>query len=181
MAKTRVANSTSRKQAPEAPGLPAQKNRSVRSLALQRHTRRSAICALLLVITIPIGLAVRLLPLGLPWFLYKYLGSLLWAVALYWFLAALLPRLRSRTVAALAILIAIILELSRLIPIAPIDAFRLTFAGKILLGRFFSIKNIAAYLLAIVLTATLDNFLVASESTDSQPTHPPNPSNRDTL
>jgi hypothetical protein len=180
MAKTRVANSPSRKQAPEAPGLPAQKNRSVRSLALQRHIRRSAICALILVITIPIGLAVRLLPLGLPWFLYKYLGSLLWAVALYWFLAALLPRLRSRTVAALAILIAIILELSRLIPIAPIDAFRLTFSGKILLGRLFSIKNIAAYLVAIVLTATLDS-LVASESTDSQPPHPPNPSNRDTL
>ena len=150
-------------------------------MALQRHIRRSLICALLLVITIPIGLAVRLLPLGLPWFLYKYLGSLLWAVALYWFLAALLPRRGTRTVAALAILIAIILEFSRLIPLAPIDAFRLTFAGKILLGRFFSLKNIAAYLLGIVLAATLDNFLVAPESTDSQPTYPPNPSNRDTL
>ena len=150
-------------------------------MALPRHIRRRLICAILLVIAIPIGLAVRLLPLGLPWFLYKYLGSLLWAVALYWLLAALFPRLRSRTVAALAILIATILELSRLIPIDPIDAFRLTFAGKILLGRFFSLKNIAAYLLAIVLTATLDNFFVPSESTDSQPTYPPNPSNRDTL
>ena len=150
-------------------------------MALPRHIRRSAVCVLLLAITIPIGLAVRLLPLGLPWFLYKYLGSLLWAAALYWFLAALLPRLRSRTVAAIAIVVATVLELSRLIPFAPIDAFRLTFVGKILLGRFFSLKNIAAYLLAIVLTATLDNFLVASESTDSQPTYPPNPSNRDTL
>jgi hypothetical protein len=92
------------------------------------------ICALLLLITIPIGLAIRLLPLGLPWFLYKYLGSLLWAAALYWFLAALLPKLRSRTIAALAITTATLLELTRLIPIAPVDAFRLTFAPE----RFFS-------------------------------------------
>jgi Protein of unknown function (DUF2809) len=119
------------------------------------------ICALLLLITIPIGLAIRLLPLGLPWFLYKYLGSLLWAAALYWFLAALLPKLRSRTIAALAITTATLLELTRLIPIAPIDAFRLTFAGKILLGRFFSIKNIVAYILAITLTAILDQHLIA--------------------
>src|ERR1700728_1957146 len=91
----------------------------------------------ILIITIPLGLAVRLLPLHLPWFLYKYLGSVLWAVALYWFLAAIFPKLRPQALAALAIAIATLLELSRLVPIAPIDAFRLTFAGKILLGRFF--------------------------------------------
>jgi hypothetical protein len=121
--------------------------------------RRSLTTLLILLITIPIGLAVRLLPLGLPWFLYKYLGSTLWAVALYWFLATLLPKLHPRAIATIAILIATLLELSRLIPIAPIDAFRQTFAGMILLGRYFSLKNIAAYLLAIALTATFDSFL----------------------
>ena len=119
--------------------------------------RRSITALLLLLITIPIGLAVRLLPLGLPWFLYKYAGSVLWAIALYWFLAAILPKLHPRAVATIAILIATLLELSRLVPIAPIDAFRLTFAGKILLGRYFSIKNIAAYILAIACTAALDS------------------------
>jgi hypothetical protein len=122
--------------------------------------RRSLTTLALLLITIPIGLAVRLLPLGLPWFLYKYLGSVLWAVALYWFLAALLPKLRPQALATLAIIIATLLELSRLIPIAPIDAFRLTFAGKILLGRYFSLKNIAAYILAITITAILDHALL---------------------
>jgi hypothetical protein len=121
--------------------------------------RRSITSFILLIITIPIGLAVRLLPLGLPWFLYKYLGSLLWAIALYWFLATILPKLRPQAIAILAIIIATLLELSRLIPIAPIDAFRQTFAGMILLGRYFSLKNIAAYLLAIALTASLDSFL----------------------
>jgi hypothetical protein len=121
--------------------------------------RRPLTALIILLFTIPIGLAVRLLSLGLPWFLHKYLGSVLWAIALYWFLAALLPKLRPQAIATIAILIATLLELSRLVSIAPIDAFRLTFAGKILLGRYFSLKNIAAYLLAIALTATLDSFL----------------------
>jgi Protein of unknown function (DUF2809) len=151
------------------------------SMPTNNKMPRSLTTLILLLITIPIGLAVRLLPLGLPWFLYKYLGSALWAIALYWFLATLLPKLRPIAIATVAITIATLLELSRLIPIAPIDAFRITFAGKILLGRYFSLKNIAAYFTAIALTATLDNFLVSSESTDSHPSHRPNPSNRDTL
>ncbi len=130
---------------------------------------RSITSLIFLLITIPIGLAVRLLPLHLPWFLYKYLGSILWAVALYWFLATLLPKLRPIAIATIAILIATLLELSRLIPIAPIDAFRLTFAGKILLGRYFSLKNIAAYILAIALTATLDHLFIESTSKPRQP------------
>lgn len=104
---------------------------------------------------------MRLLPLDLPWFLYKYLGSVLWAVALYWFLAALFPKLRPQTLAALAVTIATIVEITRLISIAPIDAFRLTLLGQVLLGRYFSLKNIAAYLLAITLTATLDYAFLA--------------------
>jgi preprotein translocase subunit Sec61beta len=130
---------------------------------------RRSLTTLTLLLTIPIGLAVRLLPLHLPWFLYKYLGSALWAIALYWFLATLLPKLRPRAIATLAILIATLLELSRLIPIAPIDAFRETFAGKILLGRYFSPKNIAAYALAIALTAALDHFFFPSASEPPQP------------
>src|SRR5258705_13858043 len=129
--------------------------------------RRSLSTLALLLLPIPIGLAVRLLPLHLPWFLYKYLGSALWAIALYWFLGTLLPKLRPRAIATIATIIATLLELSRLIPIAPIDAFRLTFAGQILLGRYFSLKNIAAYLLAIALAATLDLYLTAR--------HRPNP------
>jgi hypothetical protein len=139
-------------------------------LSHERHRMRRSLTAFaLLLITIPIGLAVRLLPLHLPWFLYKYLGSTLWAIALYWFLATLLPKLRPQAVATLAILIATLLELSRLIPIAPLDAFRLTFAGKILLGRYFSVKNIAAYILAIALIAALDHLLIDSPSNPSQP------------
>ena len=121
---------------------------------------RSITSLVILLITIPFGLAVRFLPLHLPWFLYKYLGSVLWAIALYWFLAAILPKLRPRSIATIAITLATLVELSRLIPIAPIDAFRLTLPGQILLGRYFSIKNVVAYILAITLTAGLDRLLL---------------------
>jgi hypothetical protein len=130
-----------------------------RGIKTSRQAGRSLFCLLLLLITIPIGLAVRLLPLGLPWVLYKYLGSTLWAVALYWFLGALLPRLRPPALATVSIAIATVLEFSRLAPIAPVDAFRLTFAGKILLGRYFSVNNIAAYVCGIALAAALDHYI----------------------
>jgi Protein of unknown function (DUF2809) len=141
-------------------------------------SNRRLLCFLLLLITIPLGLAVRYLPLHLPWFLYKYLGSVLWAAALYWFLAAIFPKLRAQTVAALAIVIATLVELSRLVPIAPIDAFRQTLPGQILLGRYFSVKNIVAYILAIALAATLDHLFIAHHFTKSTS---PNLSTRDTL
>jgi hypothetical protein len=140
--------------------------------------RRSLTALAITLITIPIGLAVRLLPLHLPWFLYKYLGSTLWAIALYWFLATVLPKLRPPALAPLAIAIATLLELTRLIPIAPIDTFRQTFAGQILLGRYFSFKNIAAYILAIALAATFDHLFIADYSTRPAP---PNPATRNTL
>jgi hypothetical protein len=143
--------------------------------------RRSLTTLAITLITIPIGLADRFLPLHLPWFLYKYLGSALWAIALYWFLATLLPKLRPLTTAILAITIATLLELSRLVPIAPIDAFRLTLPGQILLGRYFSPKNIAAYVLAITLTAALDRLFLARRQHNSLSPHTPNPLNRDTL
>src|SRR5215469_3205303 len=119
--------------------------------------RRSFICALILLITIPIGLAVRYAPLHLPWFLYKYLGSFLWAVALYWFIATLFPKLRPKTLAIISTAAALVVEFSRLTPQPTIDAFRLTLPGQILLGRYFSLKNIATYLLAIATSALLDH------------------------
>jgi Protein of unknown function (DUF2809) len=152
-------------------------------LPFSRSSRRRIFCSALLALTILIGLAVRLLLLGLPWFLYKYLGSALWAVALYLFLAILRPRLRPPVVATMAIVIAMLLELSRLVPIASVDAFRLTFAGKMLLGRYFSTKNIAAYTFAIALAAVFDLLITHCRQIGDKTRHTrsPNLSTRDTL
>ena len=121
--------------------------------------RRSLTALAITLVTIPTGIAWRMLPLGLPWFFYKYGGSFLWAVALYWFIATLFPKLYPIALATFSALAALIVEFSRLVPQSTIDAFRLTLAGQLILGRFFSFKNIAAYLLAIVLSALLDHRL----------------------
>jgi hypothetical protein len=118
--------------------------------------RRRTLCLLALLLTVPLGLAWRGLPLHLSPFLFKYGGSGLWAIALYWLVAALLPKRSSLTVAAIAAAAAALLELSRLWHIPAMDAFRLTLAGRLLLGRFFSLRNIAAYWLAIAVVALLD-------------------------
>jgi hypothetical protein len=97
-----------------------------------------------------------MVPLGLSPFFFKYGGSVLWAVALYWLTAACLPQRSSGALAAIAALVAAGLEFSRLWHTPAMDAFRITLAGRILLGRYFSLKNVAAYCLAIGLMALWD-------------------------
>jgi hypothetical protein len=107
-------------------------------------------------ITIPVGIGWRMLPLHLPLFAWKYGGSVLWTVALYWTIAALLPRLRPAGVAAISAVLALLVEFSRLVNQPTLDAFRQTLAGKLILGRYFSPKDIAAYWLAIAVLFLID-------------------------
>jgi len=119
-------------------------------------TRRILTSIALLLAATAAGLVWRMAPLHLPWFLYKYGGSMLWAAALYWLIAAILSRLAPIRIAMIAAVASAAVEFSRLWHTPGFDAFRLTLAGKLLLGRVFSFKNIAAYWLAITLTAWLD-------------------------
>jgi hypothetical protein len=120
--------------------------------------------AILALATIAAGLLWRLAPLHLPFFLYKYGGSVLWAVMLYWIAALCRPRSQPLTLALIAAAIACAVELFRLIHTPALDAFRLTLAGKLLLGRVFSPRDIIAYWIAIALTAFIDARLRASTS-----------------
>src|ERR1700677_3078653 len=110
--------------------------------------RRTLSCSIVLV-TIPVGIAWRHLPL--PFFAWKYGGSALWTVALYWSVAALAPRLRPAGVALISVLLSAFVELSRLVDQPLLSAFRQTLAGKLILGRHFSLKDIAAYWTTIAL------------------------------
>jgi hypothetical protein len=108
---------------------------------------------------IPIGVAWRMAPLHLPQFLYKYGGSVLWAAMVYWIVAAIFPRLAPAAVAAASAVIAALVEFFRLFHTPGMDAFRITLAGKLILGRFFSLRNIVAYWLAIGVSALIDRAL----------------------
>jgi len=131
-------------------------------------SKRRVTYAVLLLITIGAGLVWRMVPLGLSPFWFKYGGSALWAMALHWLVAACLPRLSAAGLSFLAGVVAAVVEFSRLWQVAAVDAFRLTLAGRLLLGRFFSLKNIVAYWLAIALAALLDRWLVRSGDAKAQ-------------
>ena len=120
------------------------------------HIHRRTACACIALATIAAGLLWRMALLHLPFLLWKYGGSVLWAMAVYWLVAFLLPRAHPAVLAALACLFALVVELSRLSHSPTLEAFRQTFAGQLVLGRIFSPRNILAYWIAIFLAASFD-------------------------
>lgn len=98
--------------------------------------RTSLIRAGLALVVIACGLSLRWygFPLGLPAFVVKYGGSLLWATMVFLLVGVLLPRLSRTQIAAIAMAIAVVVEFSRLVHMPWLDAFRLTTAGALLLG-----------------------------------------------
>ena len=81
---------------------------------------------------------------------------MLWAVMVYWIVAGTLPAVRPWKLATLACSIAAAVEFSRLLHTPQLDAFRISLAGKLLLGRFFSAWDILAYWMAIGVAAATD-------------------------
>ncbi|HXB62233.1 MAG TPA: DUF2809 domain-containing protein [Acidobacteriaceae bacterium] len=121
-------------------------------------TRRTS-AILIVLVTIPLGLLWRHLPL--PFFAWKYGGSALWTIALYWSVAALAPQLRSAAVALISVLLSALVELSRLVNQPVLNAFRQTLAGRLILGRYFSLRDIAAYWITIALLFCIDQNMSA--------------------
>jgi hypothetical protein len=110
----------------------------------------------LVLITIAAGLAVRLVPLGLPTFVVKYAGSMLWALMIYWIVSTLFGSSRIVNVGLFAGTVAAAVEIFKLYRSPRMDAFRLTLPGILLLGRYFSVWDIVAYWIAILAGASLD-------------------------
>jgi hypothetical protein len=106
------------------------------------------------------GLALRGfgLGLGLPSFFVKYGGSLLWGAMVSFLVAMAAPRLSRWQVALVSAAIATGVELFRLVHAPWLDAFRLTLAGALLLGRIFSAWNLFAYAAGIVLAWLFDGW-----------------------
>jgi hypothetical protein len=104
------------------------------------------------------GLALRGfgLGLGLPGVIVKYGGSVLWATMVFFLVAIACPRWPRRNAVMASIVIAIGVELFRLIHTPWLDAFRLTLPGALLLGRIFSPWNMLAYGAGIILALMLD-------------------------
>ena len=118
----------------------------------------SLVRAALALAVIVCGLSLRWygFSLGLPAFVVKYGGSLLWATMVFLLVGVLLPRLTRSQLAAGAAAIAIVVEFSRLVHVPWLDAFRLSTAGALLLGRIFSLWNLVAYAVGIAFGVWID-------------------------
>jgi len=92
--------------------------------------------------------------------LVKFGGSMLWAAMVYWIFAAIRPAAAARSIAINAGLFCALIEFFKLYHAPVLDAFRRTLAGALLLGRYFSWWDIAAYLDAIALAAAIDMRLI---------------------
>jgi len=92
-------------------------------------------------------------------FVVKYGGSLLWATMVFLLVGVLLPGMSRSRLAAIAVAIAIVVEFSRLVHAPWLDAFRLTTAGALLLGRIFSLWNLVAYAVGIAFGVWIDGLV----------------------
>lgn len=133
----------------------------------RQFMRRRISLVLALLLTIAGGLALRRFgyAANLPFAVVKYGGSILWGAMVYWLLATIFVSSRPFRIAAVALILAVAVELFRLWHTPTLDAFRLTTAGALLLGRVFSLWNIAAYATGIAAALALDRILSASKRT----------------
>lgn len=121
--------------------------------------RRLFLSFALMLGTIAAGLVVRFAPLGLPAFVSKYGGSMLWALMVYWIVSTVLASWRFLGVVFVAGGVATAVEFVKLYHSPGLDAFRLTVPGILLLGRFFSVWDIVAYWVAIVAGGWVDWYI----------------------
>ena len=134
------------------------------SIDRDRHERRSRdiVRAGVCLGVIVCGLALRGYGpgLGQSAFVVKYGGSMLWGTMVFFLVALAAPNLSRQSIALISVLIAISVELFRLVHLPWLDAFRLTLPGALLLGRIFSAWNMVAYGGGIGLGVLLDRFMI---------------------
>jgi hypothetical protein len=120
----------------------------------QKSIIRIGLCLLVIMS----GLAIRGFgpAIGVPVFITKYAGSALWGTMVYLLVGIMAPNRNRPEIAGIALVIAVAVELLRLYHTPALDAFRLTLAGALLLGRFFSLWNILAYAAGIVFGTAID-------------------------
>jgi hypothetical protein len=111
-----------------------------------------------LLVVIALGLALRRFgyAVDLPFVVVKYGGSALWGAMVYLLVALIVARSRPAIHAVIAMAIAISVELFRLYHTPWLDAFRLTTAGALLLGRIFSLWNMLDYAIGISAACAFD-------------------------
>ncbi|MEO7496620.1 MAG: DUF2809 domain-containing protein [Massilia sp.] len=96
-----------------------------------------------------VGLASRKYPALFPAALGKYPGDALWALMVFAALGALAPKWPTRRLAALALGISYVVELTQLYQAGWINAVRATTPGHLVLGSAFGWVDLLAYTVGV--------------------------------
>jgi hypothetical protein len=112
--------------------------------------------AVLVAITIVLGLASRRYAALLPSWLAKNAGDALYATMMFWGIALLLPRASIRRVALLATAFCFAIEASQLYQAPWINAVRATRPGALVLGSGFHALDLLCYVIGVALAAAIE-------------------------
>ena len=118
--------------------------------------RNRVVHAIVLVAVVAAGLASRRFVSVLPSFIATYAGDTLWASMVFVGLGLLFPRARTGTLAAAALAIAVVDEISQVYHAPWIDAIRATRPGALVLGYGFLWSDLACYAVGVLGAAALE-------------------------
>lgn len=106
--------------------------------------------------TIALGLATRAAPAAFPGVVATYGGDVLWATMVAWLVALVQPAVRTRTMAAVALGVSWLVEVSQLVHVPWLDAVRATRVGALVLGQGFLWSDLVCYAVGAALAAGVD-------------------------
>jgi len=120
------------------------------------RSRPLYVALLFAIIALALGLASRRYAPALPTFIAAYAGDALWAAMVFWIAALLLPRAKTKTLASVALIISVAVELSQLYHAPWIDSLRATRLGALALGHGFLWSDLVCYAAGVLAAAMID-------------------------
>lgn len=116
--------------------------------------------ALLVVVTIAIGLAVHFHGLGLPASVRDVLGDALWAAMIFWLVSLAAPSAGIPARAAVALAICFAVELSQQVEHPVLQAIRSSSFGHVIVGSDFDARDLIAYTAGVATAVLIDATLI---------------------
>jgi Protein of unknown function (DUF2809) len=110
----------------------------------------------LLGLAIVLGVGSRRFGFACPEFVATFAGDTLWALALFLFLGLILPGVATGWVAAMALVVSLLVELSQLYHAPWIDSVRQTTIGGLILGFGFLWSDLVCYAAGVGLGVVLE-------------------------
>jgi hypothetical protein len=123
---------------------------------MPRGPRHLLVWLVLIVGACAFGIGSRRFGDRFPGFVAAYAGDTLWAFTLFLFLGLIQPTATTRRIAAQALLVSLLVEISQLYHAPWIDAVRQTTLGRLILGFGFLWSDLVCYASGVALGAGVE-------------------------